>query len=116
MRSIAIASMLLLTLTLSGQDLPDAATITKQVQEASKQRKSIEYVKELTGEVTLETHGGSALPVEVRSEHILRKKGAVYAQSADWGSSEAEGFILLYGMSSTLSSRINPRSKKTKKA
>jgi len=54
MRSIAIASMLLLTLTLSAQDLPDAATITKQVQEASKQRKSIEYVKELTGEVTLD--------------------------------------------------------------
>jgi len=45
--------MLLLTLTLSAQDLPDAATITKQVQEAAKQRKSIEYVKELTGEVTL---------------------------------------------------------------
>jgi thiol-disulfide isomerase/thioredoxin/outer membrane lipoprotein-sorting protein len=54
MRSIAIASMLLLTLTLSAQDLPDAATITKQVQEAAKQRKSIEYVKELTGEVTLD--------------------------------------------------------------
>src|SRR5262245_46248920 len=54
MRSIAIASMLLLTLTLSAQDLPDAATITKQVQEAAKQRKSIEYVKEIVGEVTLD--------------------------------------------------------------
>jgi thiol-disulfide isomerase/thioredoxin/outer membrane lipoprotein-sorting protein len=54
MRLIAIASMLLLTLTLSAQDLPDAATITKQVQEAAKQRKSIEYVKEITGEVTLD--------------------------------------------------------------
>lgn len=66
----------------------------------------------VTGEVTLETWGGSAQPVAVRSEHILRKKGAVYAQSADWGAEEAEGFILLYGMSSTLSSRINkkPRS------
>ena len=54
MRSIAIASMLLLTLTLSAQELPDAATIARQVQEAAKQRKSIEYVKELTGEVTLD--------------------------------------------------------------
>ena len=54
MRPVAIASLLLLALTLSAQNLPDAATITKQVQEAAKQRKSIEYVKELTGEVTLD--------------------------------------------------------------
>ena len=53
MRSIAIASFLLLTLTLGAQELPDATTITKQVQDAAKQRKSIEYVKEITGEVTL---------------------------------------------------------------
>jgi argininosuccinate synthase len=66
----------------------------------------------VTGEVTLESWGGQALPVEVRSEHILRKKGAVYAQSADWGATEAEGFILLYGMSSTLSARINPKVRK----
>lgn len=66
----------------------------------------------VTGEVTLETWGGQALPVEVKSEHILRKKGAVYAQSADWGAAEAEGFILLYGMSSTLSARINPKPRK----
>jgi argininosuccinate synthase len=65
----------------------------------------------VNGDVVLETYGGSALPVEVRSPHILKKKGAVYAQSADWGAEEAEGFILLYGMSSTLSSRINPRSR-----
>lgn len=63
----------------------------------------------VTGSVTLETWGGQALPVEVTSEHILKKQGAVYAQSADWGAAEAEGFILLYGMSSTLSARINPK-------
>ena len=63
----------------------------------------------VSGDVVLETFGGSALPIEVRSDHILRKKGAVYAQSADWGAEEAEGFILLYGMSSTLSSRVNPK-------
>jgi argininosuccinate synthase len=32
----------------------------------------------------------------------------VYAQSADWGVAEAEGFIKLFGMSSTLSARVNP--------
>ncbi|EYF00688.1 argininosuccinate synthase [Chondromyces apiculatus] len=62
----------------------------------------------VSGEVTLETWGGTALPVAVSSEHILRNKGAVYAQSADWGAREAEGFIKLYGMSSTLSAAINP--------
>jgi argininosuccinate synthase len=63
----------------------------------------------VNGTVTLETWGGQALPVAVESPHILKKKGAVYAQSADWGGEEAEGFILLYGMSSTLSSRVNPK-------
>jgi argininosuccinate synthase len=61
------------------------------------------------GSVTLETHGGSVLPVAVESSHILRNAGAVYAQSADWTAREAEGFIKLYGMSSTLSARVNPR-------
>ena len=69
-------------------------------------RESQEFVN---GRVTLETSGGAVLPVAVRSEHILRNKGAVYAQSADWGAVEAEGFIKLYGMSSTLSARVNPR-------
>ena len=34
-------------------------------------------------------------------------KGATYAQSADWGVAEAEGFIRLYGMSSTLWAQVN---------
>jgi len=54
MRSMTIVSLLLLSLTLGAQDLPDAATITRQVQDAAKQRKSIEYVREITGEVTLD--------------------------------------------------------------
>jgi thiol-disulfide isomerase/thioredoxin len=54
MRRVAIASMFLLTLTLSAQQMPDAATITKQVSEATKERKSIQYVRELTGEFTLD--------------------------------------------------------------
>ena len=65
----------------------------------------------VNGTVTLETWGGQCLPVGVDSPHILRKAGAVYAQSADWGAEEAEGFILLYGMSSTLSARVNPKTR-----
>jgi len=67
---------------------------------ASSQRK-------VNGEVTLETNGGSVYAVAVSSPHILNAKGATYAQSADWGVAEAEGFIRLYGMSSTLWAEVN---------
>jgi len=59
------------------------------------------------GRVTLETSGGSVSAVAIESPHILNAKGATYAQSADWGVAEAEGFIRLYGMSSTLWAEIN---------
>ncbi|HUD40646.1 MAG TPA: argininosuccinate synthase [Dokdonella sp.] len=61
----------------------------------------------VNGEVVLETHGGSVQAVAVTSPHILNAKGATYAQSADWGVEEAEGFIKLFGMSSTLWAEVN---------
>ncbi len=61
----------------------------------------------VAGEVTLETRGGRVDAVEIRSPHLLHAKGATYAQSADWGVEEAEGFIKLFGMSSTLWAEIN---------
>ncbi len=61
----------------------------------------------VNGEVVIETHGGSVGAVSIRSPHILSAKGATYAQSADWGVAEAEGFIRLYGMSSTLWAEVN---------
>jgi len=61
----------------------------------------------VNGEVTLETQGGNVHAIAVRSPHILTAKGATYAQSADWGVAEAEGFIRLYGMSSTLWAEVN---------
>ncbi|MHB8570759.1 MAG: adenine nucleotide alpha hydrolase family protein, partial [Metallibacterium sp.] len=61
----------------------------------------------VNGEVVLETHGGSVQAVAVHSPHLLNAKGATYAQSADWGVAEAEGFIRLYGMSSTLWAEAN---------
>ncbi|GAB3792846.1 argininosuccinate synthase [Dyella agri] len=61
----------------------------------------------VNGEVTLETNGGTVDAVAIASKHILNAKGATYAQSADWGVAEAEGFIKLFGMSSTLWAEVN---------
>ncbi|MCX7555285.1 argininosuccinate synthase [Xanthomonadaceae bacterium JHOS43] len=61
----------------------------------------------VTGEVVLETRGGRVDAVVVRSPHLLQTRGATYAQSADWGVEEAEGFIKLFGMSSTLWAEVN---------
>ncbi|MBV2210132.1 MAG: argininosuccinate synthase [Thermomonas sp.] len=61
----------------------------------------------VNGEVTLRTNGGRVDAVAVRSPHLLHAKGATYAQSADWGVEEAEGFIKLFGMSSTLWAEVN---------
>ena len=61
----------------------------------------------VNGEVVLETHGGSVAAVAIDSPHILNAKGATYAQAADWGVAEAEGFIKLFGMSSTLWAEVN---------
>jgi argininosuccinate synthase len=59
------------------------------------------------GEVTLESNGGSVGAVAVESPHILAAQGATYAQAADWGVAEAEGFIKLFGMSSSLWAEVN---------
>jgi argininosuccinate synthase len=61
----------------------------------------------VNGAVTLRTEGGSVTAVAVESKHILQAKGATYAQSADWGATEAEGFIRLFGMSSNLWAKVN---------
>ena len=61
----------------------------------------------VNGEVMLETRGGRVDAVAVASPHILNDSGATYAQSADWGVEEAEGFIKLFGMSSTLWAEVN---------
>ena len=61
----------------------------------------------VAGDVVLETHGGGVVAVAVESPHILNAKDATYAQSADWGVVEAEGFIKLFGMSSTMWAQVN---------
>jgi argininosuccinate synthase len=61
----------------------------------------------VNGTVTLETQGAKVDAVAIDSPHILNAKGATYAQSADWGVEEAEGFIRLFGMSSTLWAEVN---------
>lgn len=62
----------------------------------------------VTGEVVLETQGGSVVAVAVESPHVLRGN-ATYAQVADWTAREAEGFIRLLGQSAALSAKVNPR-------
>ena len=61
----------------------------------------------VNGDVVLETMGGVVNAIAIESRHVLNAKGATYAQSADWGVSEAEGFIKLFGMSSTLWAEVN---------
>lgn len=61
----------------------------------------------VNGVVTVQTHGGSVSAIAIESDHILNAAGATYAQSADWGVEEAEGFIKLFGMSSTLWAEVN---------
>lgn len=61
----------------------------------------------VNGTVTLRTEGGRVDAVAIQSPHLLNAKGATYAQAADWGVAEAEGFIRLYGMSSTLWAEVN---------
>ncbi|NLB15048.1 MAG: argininosuccinate synthase [Gammaproteobacteria bacterium] len=61
----------------------------------------------VNGEVVLHTEGARVDAVAVSSPHLLHAKGATYAQSADWGVEEAEGFIKLFGMSSTLWAEVN---------
>jgi argininosuccinate synthase len=63
----------------------------------------------VNGDVVLETQGGTVAAVAIESPHLLNAKGATYAQAADWGIAEAEGFIRLYGMSSTLWAEVNRR-------
>ena len=61
----------------------------------------------VNGRVTIETRGGTLDAIAVESPHILRSAKATYAQAADWGVEEAEGFIKLYGMSSGLHADVN---------
>ena len=61
----------------------------------------------VNGEVTLRSEGGTVMAVAVQSPHILQAKGATYAQTANWGAVEAEGFIQLFGMSSNLWAKVN---------
>lgn len=65
----------------------------------------------VNGTVVLETQGATVQAIAIDSPHILNAKGATYAQAADWGVEEAEGFIKLFGMSSTLWAEVNAGSR-----
>lgn len=59
----------------------------------------------VSGRVTLATSGGACEAVAVESEGLLLRRGAVYAQSADWTRADAEGFIRLFGQGTVLAAR-----------
>jgi len=63
----------------------------------------------VTGEVALTSDGGDCAAVAVHSANTLTDTGAVYAQSADWTATEAEGFIKLFGLSSATWSKLAAR-------
>lgn len=54
------------------------------------------------GTVILQLSQGQLHGVAVESDNILKDSGSVYAQSASWSIEEAQGFIKLFGKSSTL--------------
>ena len=56
----------------------------------------------VTGDVTVETSGGTVHATDISSPYLLRRDGAVYAQTADWSAEEARGFIKLSGQSAAL--------------
>jgi len=63
----------------------------------------------VTGEVVLQTEGGTLTAIAVDTPYRLHNPGAVYAQSADWTPEEAVGFIKLLGQSTTLAGKVRGR-------
>jgi argininosuccinate synthase len=63
----------------------------------------------VSGEVLLQTEGGSLTAISVESPYRLHNPDAVYAQSADWTPEEAVGFIKLVGQSTTLAGKVRGR-------
>ncbi len=63
------------------------------------------HQKYVAGEVVLKIHQRSLMPVKCSSPYMIREKGTVYAQSSTWQPKEAEGFIKLFGIGTTLAKR-----------
>jgi argininosuccinate synthase len=62
----------------------------------------------VTGSVTIETQGGSVLPVAIDTDNALMDDSNVYAQKAGWTAADAEGFIKIAGNSSALGASKSP--------
>jgi argininosuccinate synthase len=60
---------------------------------------------QVTGSVTLQLSQGQVHAVAVESDNILKDSQSVYAQSASWTIEQAQGFIKLFGQSSTLATK-----------
>jgi argininosuccinate synthase len=63
----------------------------------------------VSGEVVLQTEGGTLVAIAVDTPFRIENPDAVYAQSADWTPEEAVGFIKLIGQSTTLAGKVRGR-------
>jgi argininosuccinate synthase len=63
----------------------------------------------VSGEVVLQTEGGTLAAIAVDTPFRIENPDAVYAQSADWTPEEAVGFIKLIGQSTTLAGKVRGR-------
>jgi len=64
-----------------------------------------EMQRSVVGSVRVKISAGGVLPVAYKTDFALRDATALYAQSASWHASDAEGFIKLFGMSTLLSTK-----------
>ena len=65
--------------------------------------------KSVTGRITLLLSPGKVESISVESKKILKKKDAIYAQSASWDEKESIGFIKLYGQSTSTWRGLNKK-------
>ena len=65
--------------------------------------------KSVSGRVTLLLSPGKVESISVESKKILKKKDAIYAQSASWDEKESLGFIKLYGQSTATWRGLNKK-------
>ena len=63
-------------------------------------------VKQASGVVTISTQGGLVTATAVQTSKRLQHKEVLYAQKAPWTPEQAEGFVRLHGLSSTLATQV----------
>lgn len=63
------------------------------------------HQKFVSGSVTLKLRPNALLPVKYSSPNLVKERGVVYAQASTWKPQEADGFIKLFSLSTTLAAK-----------